>query len=723
MKQVIQSYRTGELWLAEVPAPAPTQGGVVVRTAASLVSAGTERMVVELAKKSLLGKAKARPDLVKQVWGKLKTEGVGSTLSKVKAKLDTPIALGYSCAGTIVEVGAGVTDLKVGQRVACGGAGYATHAELNFVPRNLCVALPDAVSFEDGSFTTLGAIALQGVRQADVRIGERVVVIGLGLLGLLTVQLLQASGCHVLGTDVDAERCATAERLGAQAARPQELAAAARALTEGRGADAVIIAAATPSNQPLETAAELTRVRGKVVVVGLVGMDVPRDPFYKKELDLRLSMSYGPGRYDAQYEEGGVDYPFGHVRWTEGRNMQAFVELVAQGKLTPSAFVTHRFPIEQALRAYELFEGQGQAGAGAPTRYLGIVLTHGEPGRHAELAARRVPLAVASAAQGVGVGLVGAGNFAQSVLLPAITKGGGARLLGICTATGMSGTHAGKKHGFSYATTDSREILDDPEVDAIFVATRHDSHASLVCAALDAGKHVFVEKPLCINPEQLQQCEAALEAGGGRRCLMVGFNRRFSSHAASVKRLFEGRATPLVVNYRVNAGSIPRDHWIQDPAVGGGRIVGEVCHFVDLCEFLIGAAATRVFASCVASQDAQVVPSDSVVITLDYADGSLATIQYLAHGAKSVAKERIEVCADGVTAVVDDFKRTTFYGSDDKPITGNQDKGFAQEAAAFLRTVRFGGEWPIPAQSLLATTGTTFAIVASLRTGQAVDLA
>ncbi|MDH5674594.1 MAG: bi-domain-containing oxidoreductase [Myxococcales bacterium] len=727
MKQIIQSYRSGELWLAEVPAPALAAGGVVVQTAASLVSAGTERMVVELAKKSLLGKARARPDLVKQVLGKLKTEGVASTLAKVKSKLDTPISLGYSSAGTVVEVGQGVTDLRVGQRVACAGAGYATHAEYNFVPRNLCVPLPDAVSFEDGCFTTLGAIALQGVRQADVRIGERVVVIGLGLLGLLTVQLLRACGCEVLGSDLDPERCRQARQLGAQAVVPGELLSAAEAFTAvagGQGADAVVITAATPSNQPIETAAEVARVRGRVVVVGLVGMELPRDPFYKKELDLRLSMSYGPGRYDPSYEEGGHDYPFGHVRWTEGRNMQAFVELLGDGRVTPAAFVSHRFTIDRALEAYELFE----RGASDGRSYLGIVLQYPGAAEDAVQSAppkRRVELGAARAGSDLGLGLIGAGNFARSVIVPTLEKLGRCQFRGVCTATGMSASHVATNHGFGYATTDPAEIFGDVNVDAVFVATRHDSHGPLALAALAAGKHVFVEKPLCIDPEQLAEIEAALSDvsdAGPKGCLMVGFNRRFSPHVRAMVEAFKGRTTPLAITYRINAGVIEASHWIQDPAVGGGRIVGEVCHFVDTCEALTGSAVVRVFAASVHSASTRVTAADSVVITLSHADGSLSSIQYLAHGARDVAKERIEAHADGITAICDDFRRTSFHGSSQAEVKGSQDKGFGAELQAFLDTVRYGGAWPIAAESLLRTTRATFAIGQSLRTGLLVDL-
>jgi len=675
--------------------------------------------MIELARKSLIGKARARPDLVKQVIAKIKTEGLGQTLHKVFAKLDTPIALGYSCAGTVVEVGQGVCGLRAGDRVACGGAGYATHAEYNCIPKNLCVKVPDAVGFEDASFTAVGAIAMQGVRQADLRLGERAVVIGLGLLGQLTVQMLKAAGCRVLGNDLDKDKCALAKNLGADEAVSSDLLEAAAAFTDGHGADAVIITAATPSNQPIEAAAEISRTKGRVIVVGMVGMNVPREPFYKKELELRLSMSYGPGRYDPSYEEGGHDYPFGYVRWTEQRNMQSFLQLIAAGKVTPSKLITHRFTIDDALKAYALLDGKGPKGK--PEKYLGIVIQYpqGEADRPPQ---RTVQLREVSPTDRVGVGFIGAGNFAKAVLLPTLKRVGGVDLVGVCTATGMSATETGRKHGFAYATTDPEQLLADERINTVFIATRHDSHAPLACAALAAGKNVFVEKPLCIKPEELEQYEEALAANGqgSNPCLMVGFNRRFSRHAVALRETFAGRRTPMVLTYRVNAGVAPRDSWVHDPEIGGGRIVGEVCHFVDFCEFVTGSAPVGVFANCIDSGDSRVTPEDSVIITIAYADGSLCTIQYVALGGRGVPKERIEVHADGATAMVDNFVRTAFHGIKHRTARGRQDKGFTAEVAAFLRTVQTGGAWPIPFESLLRTTRVTFAIAESLRSGKPV---
>jgi len=714
MKQIIQSYRTGELWLGEVPSPQVLPGTVLVETATSLVSAGTERAIVDLARKSLVGKARARPDLVKKVLKKLKTEGVAQTASKVFERLDTPIPLGYSCTGIVVEVGEGVEDLSPGDRVACAGAGYANHAERNVVPRNLCVPLPEDVSMDAGAYATVGAIALQGIRQAQPQIGERVVVIGLGLLGLLTVQMLRAAGCVVIGTDLDHRRCQLARELGAKRAVDDGIQDAVDAVTAGRGADAVIITAATPSNGPIELAAELSRMRGRVVAVGMVGLEVPRDAFYRKELDLRMSMSYGPGRYDAEYEERGHDYPFDLVRWTEQRNMQCFVELLADGSVDTAKLTTHDFACDNALDAYALLEG-------AAGSYLGILIRYeGGRDRPRTLRPSTAQRAHHGPTSGRGLALVGAGNYARSVLLPALKRSSWWRLVSVCTATGMSGSQTAEKHGFEFATTNATEAIEHPGVDVVLVATRHDSHAALALEARRAGKHVFVEKPLCIREEDLETLAGAFGEPGP--CLMVGYNRRFSPHALAMHEAFAQRTMPLTITYRINAGVVPSDSWLHDPQLGGGRILGEVCHFVDLCEYLVDSPAARVVASSVSSQDARVTAPDNVVANITYADGSLATIQYFAHGSGELEKERFEVSADGRSAVCEDFRRTEFHGGDSKPVRGSQDKGVSGELQAFTDAVRSGGQPPITLDSLIRTSRVTFAIRESLRTGASVAI-
>ena len=724
MKQILQSYRTGELWLAEVPAPACGPGGALVRTRYSVISAGTERMFLALAKKSLLGKARARPDLVAQVLRKVQAEGVRATVEQVFTKLDEPIPLGYSASGEVVEAGRAAAALQPGDRVALAGAGYATHAEFNFVPRNLCAKIPARVSYADAAFATVGAVALQGVRQAQPLLGERIAVIGLGLIGLLTVQILKANGCAVLGVDLDEERVALARTLGADLAVSADPAAACTAFTAGRGADAVIITAATPSNEPIEQAADLSRPQGRVVAVGVVGMDVPRDAFYRKELDLRLARSYGPGRYDPDYEERGNDYPFSYVRFTEQRNMESFLYLVQQGSVTPAALVTHRLSFADALDAYALIEGKLPADSTLERTYLGVLLEYPE---HSPLArtVRGPGVQVTGSGRGdIGVGCIGAGSFARGVLLPYLVKQGGIRLTGVCTSTGRSAQQAAERFKFGHATTDPTQLLEDADTDAVFIATRHNSHATLVAAALRAGKHVFVEKPLCIREIELEDVERALQnarAAGHESCLMVGFNRRFSPHARALQAAFKDRTTPMVVNYRVNAGAIPAESWIQDPAEGGGRIIGEGCHFVDFCTALIGSETVAVMANSISSDRRDVVAKDSVVITIQYADGSLATIQYLAEGHRALAKDRCEVFAGGRSAVMDDFRTTKFYGGGTN-IRGKQAKGFTEELRAFIEVCCSGGRWPISWESLINTHRTCFGAIRSLATGTPVTV-
>ena len=769
MRQVVCSRRTGEVRLADMPAPACPAGGVVVRTRRSVVSPGTERQVIELARKSLLGKAAARPDLVRQVIGKVRTEGVAATLQKVGARLDEAVALGYSAAGDVVEAGAGADGLRPGDRVAVAGAGYAAHAEFNAVPRNLCARLPPGVSYADGAFATVGAIALQGVRQAEPRIGERVAVIGLGLIGLLTAQILKANGCAVLGVDPDGDRAALARRLGVDAAVAGDGAAACDAFTAGRGADAVVITAATPSNGPVESAAEMARPRGRVVAVGLVGLNVPREPFYRKELDLRLSTSTGPGRYDPTYEEEGRDYPFAHVRFTEQRNLESFLYLVEQRKVTPAALVTHKLAFADALDAYALLDGRPPASSPRPPaaggellrrgrvlpagrldegrrpavdveplrRPLGIVLEYPDdvpPHRTVRLEAgpagpRRIeagPAGRAGAAAGgdLRVGVFGAGRFARGVLLPRLAGQPGVRLAGVCTRSGGGARDAAERFGAAVATSDPARLLDDPDVDAVVVATRHASHAALAAAALRAGKHVFVEKPLCISEAELDDVERALDEarGAGRApCLMVGFNRRFSPHARAVRAAFaerEAGGAPMVVTYRVNAGTLLDGSWLADPREGG-RLVGEACHFVDFCGALVDAEPLEVTAGGIAPARGGDGAGDTVVVTVRYADRSLATIQYVTVGHPGLPKERCEVSAGGRTAVVDDFRVTRFHGGG-RTVRGRQAKGFAEALRAFVDACRGGGPWPIPWRSLAATHRVCFAAARSLRTGRPV---
>ena len=717
MKQVVQNFRTGELRVEELSPPSLRPGGVLVRTACSLISAGTERTIVETAQSSLIGKARGRPDLVRQVIDTFKREGLSSTYEKVKAKLSQSKALGYSASGVVTAVGRDAPEFRVGDRVACAGGGYASHAEVIFVPRNLCCKLPESVSQESACYTTVGAIALQGIRQADPRLGEVVAVIGLGLVGQLTVQLLKAAGCQVLGVDIDNAACELARKSGADSVANDQPSArtACEALTGGHGADCIIITAATNSSEPVELAAELARDRARVVVVGLVGMDVPRHSFFAKELELRLSRSYGPGRYDPDYEEKGSDYPIGYVRWTEKRNMEAFLQLIADGKINTNLLTMQRFAVGQAAEAYDLILNGGE-------RFCGVVLEYPSDGDlqpvKATLASRVAPPTTGE----LGISFIGAGNFARGVLLPVVKRAGKVRLSGVGAATGLSAKNTSEQFGFSYATTDYQEILGDDNSQVIFIATRHDSHAQLAAEALGRGKHVFVEKPLAITEEGLREVVAAVR--GSDKLLTVGYNRRFAPVAREVRARFVDRAAPMTVVYRVNAGQLPRDHWTHDAAEGGGRIIGEACHFIDFVQYLTDALPVRVSAEAVPRSREAGMVDDSTVITMSMSDGSVASIIYTASGDSSVAKERIEVFCDRSVATIDDFRSGTITHDRKTTKLGRnlQDKGHAAEVAAFLDAVRTLAAAPIDLESLVATTLASFAAVESARNGVAVTI-
>jgi predicted dehydrogenase/threonine dehydrogenase-like Zn-dependent dehydrogenase len=719
MKQLLQNLKTGEGVVADVPAPMVQRGRVIVRAAASLVSAGTERAFVELGRKSLLGKAKERPDLVGKVFEKVKSEGLLGTLASVREKLDESHALGYSASGIVVEVGEDVTDFRVGERVACAGTGYAAHAELLSVPKNLCVRLPEGVDFESGAFATLGAIALQGVRLAEPTLGESVVVIGLGLVGQLAAQLLKANGCRVFGVDLDDSKVELAKRLGADdgCAAGAGVKEAVLKWSKGRGADAVILTAATQSDEPIELAGEISRLRGRVVAVGLVGMNVPRQIYFQRELTLRVSMSYGPGRYDPEYEERGHDYPLAYVRWTEGRNLEAFLDLVAAGSVNVKPLVTHRFPVEEGARAYHLISGD------AREPYLGILInydTERELERHVLNRTRATELR--GGAGRVRVGMVGAGDYARRMLLPHL-KAEGVEFVSIATASGVSARDVGRRYGFARFVSGAEEILTDDGVNLVVIATRHDSHAELTRRALARGLDVFVEKPLALSDVELDAVLEAAAVSSGR--LTVGFNRRFSPHAREAKEFFADRRAPLSILYRVNAGRVPRSHWTQDPREGGGRIRGEVCHFIDFMHFITGSTVERVYAEPVTSGDRQAVDDDSVFITLKFADGSTGTIAYLAEGDRALQKERVEIFGAGRSFVIEDFRSAARYrdGRETRTKLRAQDKGQREEVRAVCAALLGGGPAPIPLEELATTTRATFRILDSLRTGRAINVA
>ncbi len=690
MKQVLQHLGNGKTTVADVPRPAIAPGTLLIRTAASLISAGTERMLVDFGRGSLIDKVRQQPDKVTQVLAKMRTDGVAATLEAVRSKLDQPIALGYCNVGRVEAVGAGVDGLAIGDRVASNGK----HAELVVVPRNLCVRVPDAVDDEGAAFTVLGAIALQGVRLAQPTLGESVAVIGLGLVGLLAVQILRANGCRVLGIDLDASRLALARAFGAETVdlgKGEDALSAAAAFSRGQGIDAVLLTASTASSEPVAQAAQMCRKRGRIVLVGVTGLELSRADFYEKELSFQVSCSYGPGRYDAAYEEGGHDYPVGFVRWTEQRNFEAVLDLMAGGRLDVAPLVSHRYPLERAGEAYDLLASS------APS--LGILLQYPKQaiGSAPEVELRTVALRAVGAAGGkASVAFLGAGNYAGRVLIPAF-KAAGADLRTVVSAGGASAVHFGSKFGFANASSDADAALADAGVDTAVIATRHDAHARLVLAALRAGKHVFCEKPLCLTLDELAAIEAEV-ARRADRLLMVGFNRRFAPHVVRMRELLGTLAEPKSFIVTVNAGAIPSAHWTQDSAIGGGRIVGEACHFVDLLRHLAGAPIVRLHAVALGRHPALAVRDDKAAITLEFGDGSVGTIHYLANGDKGFPKERVEAFCGGRVLQLDNFRRLTGWGWKGFRSTAlwRQDKGQAACAKAFVDAVRGGGACPIP---------------------------
>jgi predicted dehydrogenase/NADPH:quinone reductase-like Zn-dependent oxidoreductase len=715
VKQVLQSARTGEIEIAKVPAPRVLPGCVLVRIAASLVSAGTERASSEFASKSLLQKAKSRPDLVREFVNKVRRDGVLSALSAVRSRLDQPLALGYSSAGTVIEVGEGISDLRVGDRVACAGANFAVHAEFACMPRMLVARIPSAdVDFDSAAFTTLGAVAIHGVRTAEAKLGDVVAVIGLGLLGQLTLQVLNAAGCRVIGMDLIRERAELAAKMGALAVTTSEAEFRDLCLkhSAGHGADSVLITAETASSGPVNLASQIARDRGIVVAVGTVGMDLQRKLYYEKELDFRISRSYGPGRYDSAFEQKGRDYPIGYVGWSETRNMEAFLQLLADGKLNLQPLITHSFKIENATAAYEVITGKAQQ------PYLGVLIRYSQqeslPTQRMEIVSRKRG---SSSAGEVRVGLLGAGNFAQGTLIPAIRQLRGAKLVGLCATSGARAHAAAKKFGFEFCTTNEQELYSDPAIDTVVIATRHHLHAAQVVRALECGKHVFCEKPLCLTEEELGEIECTYERNVGRLHLMVGFNRRFAPMARQMKKFLATAGGPFTMHYRVNAGLLPKDHWINDPEQGGGRILGEVCHFVDFLSFVCEAAPHTVRARSVPAG----VSEQDVAITIEFTDGSLGTISYICNGDRTFSKERVEIFGSGCVAVLDDFRWLELVRRGRKQVFRSwlkQDKGHAAEWAAFAQCIQFGGPSPIPFDEIVATTLATIRIADALRSGQ-----
>lgn len=718
MKQALQYNREQIPRVEDIPSPAMKGLGLVVDNRCSLISSGTERQMIELSQMSLAGKARRRPDIVKQVLSKARTEGIVSTYYKVAGRLKMPVPLGYSSAGIVKKVHSSLERWTPGERVACAGYGYACHAEAIYVPTNLAVKIPGNLTLEEASFVTPGAIAMHGVRIADVRLGETVAVIGLGLLGQLICRLLSSSGCRVVGLDIDRSKLDIAQSGGIDWTLTADNESIPKILdiTSGKGVDAAIIAAASDSAGPVEMAGRICRDKGTVVVVGSVGLKVPRKTFYDKELELKLSRSYGPGRYDYQYEEAGRDYPFGYVRWTENRNMESFLQLISAGKMDVKDLITHRFDISQADRAYNLISGR------IPERYLGVVLNY--PGENAgsrnKLILPKKSAAKVSRSLKTAIGFVGAGDFACGVLLPNIKRIAAYENRVIMSGSGVSAASAAKRFGFKTTVSSFDCIIGDPEVGVIFIANRHNQHADMVIRSLLAGKPTFAEKPLCLNRGELERIRSAHMATGVP--LMAGYNRRFAPLIGKIKEKLKEIGYPISMHYRINAGFVPGDSWIQDPECGGGRIIGEICHFIDLLSYLSGGRPVKVHAEALSMPDDRFRSDDNLQVMIRFSDGSVGTINYVASGNKAAPKEYLEIIGGGLVIQMNDFRTLTIAGDRGLQVDKirGQDKGHRKmlELWSYYLTANLGS--PIPFDSLFDTSITTFEILESLSSGEPI---
>lgn len=719
MKQLIQNFRSGELKIEEVPTPPLRENGVLVKNHYSLVSVGTEKAVIGFAQQSLAGKAKRRPDLVKEVLNKIKTDGIITTYRTIMHRLDLPLSLGYSCAGEIINVGKKVDVLNTNDLVACGGGGYASHAEVVYIPINLCVKIPENISTQEASFVTLGAIAMQGVRVANLSPGEKVAVIGLGLIGQLTVQILNAYGFPVLGLDVSEKQLNKAMSLGLKKGAvigKDDIEKTISYFTNGTGADAVIITAATKSNEPVEIAGRICRDRGRISVVGDVSMSIPRRVYYEKELDLRVSRSYGPGRYDHGYEEKGIDYPLGYVRWTEKRNMEEFLRLISIGRVNVKPMISHIFKIEDALKAYELLlENPNKE------EFTAVLLEYNPAKEHKPKVMLDSAHKESVKKDIINVGLIGSGNFATGTILPNLKKINKINIRAIADIQGEKAKSAANKYQCQYATSDYMDILNDEKIDLVFIATRHNLHAKIAIEALKKEKNVHLEKPMALNLGQLKELIKAERLSSGR--LMVGFNRRFAPHTAQVKKLLTDISTPMMIYYRINAGYIPKESWLHDPEEGGGRIIGEVCHFVDLLQFLTNSFPEKVYASKI-SAHAPLIEHDNVEISVEFTDGSRGTILYTSMGCKAAPKEYMEIFADEKVVVIDNFKTGKFYIKNKLKNMHRfkQDKGHHKEFETFAQSILNGETSPIPMKEQITATLVTFKILESLEKKEPVKI-
>ena len=702
MKQVLQNLKTGEIEVADLPSPQVREGTLLIQTRASLISAGSERMIVEFSKANLISKARQQPEKVKQVLDKIKTDGLLPTLEAVFSKLDEPMPLGYCNAGVVLDVGSDVSDFVAGDRVISNGP----HAEVVCVPKNLCAKIPKGISDESAAFTVLSSVGLQGIRLLSPSLGEKFVVYGLGLIGLLSVQLLRAHGCEVIGIDLNPARLKLAQGYGARivtAGSGGDVVSAVNAWAEGKGADGVLITAAAKTDEIIHQSAQMCRKRGRIVLVGVVGLNLRRSDFYEKEITFQVSCSYGPGRYDNKYEQGGQDYPRGFVRWTAQRNFRAVLDLMQAEKLNVDDLITNRFALEDASQAYDV--------VGKAPNALGVILKYvDEVEQSPKLAIKSASVPAAHAAT---VGVMGAGNFSKMILVPSISKAGG-RIAYIADLNAAAAQHLAKKYGAENAVTDYKLILEDPDVNAVLIAVPHNLHARLLCEAVEAGKHVFVEKPLAMNEDELSNVIEVVTTAKDR-FIMVGFNRRFSPHTVKLKALLAGRSEPLCMNMTVNAGYIPPEHWVQDPVVGGGRIIGEGCHFFDLMVHLTQSRIKTVASMMVGRGVA--VCEDKMSMILGFEDGSVGTVNYFANGSKKYPKETLEVFSEGRVARLENFRRISGYGFKNfrKFKTSRQDKGHRAEFAAFVDIVTNGGDPLIPLDHLVNVTRASFAAVESAK--------
>ncbi len=727
MKQIIQNYRTGELELAEVPVPLCSSNKILVKNAASLSSIGTERSIIELGQKSLLGKAKARPDLVKKFMDKAKKEGFIKTFREALGRLDNPTSLGYSSAGVVVEVGDNVHKFTPGDKVACIGAGYASHAEYITIPENLCCKIPDNITFEEASFGMLGIIAMHGIRCARLNFGESIAVIGLGLLGQLTVQILKAYGCKVIGIDIDLGKVELAKRIGAVSAFSDEddFRNGVERATNGFGADAVIITAATKSDAPVNTAVDVARYGGRIVLVGVADIHPQRNEMWHKEVEIIVSKAGGPGILDPFYENKGIDYPIGYVRWTENRNLEEFLRLVAEKKIDVASMISHRFKIEQAEAVYkDMLDNRGGP-------YTGVVLEYPEISGRSEATGNRTvkmqrPVAhnlFYVPSHNISLGVIGAGLFGKALLLPALKNIRDIKFHTLATSSSANTYHTAKKYGFENCTTDYKEVLENNGINTVLILTPHSLHAKMVIEALKVGKHVFVEKPLCINEEELNEIKdayASFSNSDRSPVLMVGYNRRFSPHSLKASEYLKGRIDPVIINYRVNSGFVPADHWVHSEEEGGSRIVGEVCHFVDMMQYLTKSSPVRAYAERISGNNRTSLNSDNVVITLKFEDGSVGNIIYSAAGAKAYSREQVEIFFEGNTVLIKDYKESEYHKSGKKKTfkTLNQEMGYKEELQYFFDIVLGKSDIGLSPEDIFCSTLSVFRINDSLSSGK-----